>query len=1048
MPGFLGGSSSSSGSGGEVTFPKEFIDPVTKLRISQPENLIDTDFEYGLQPTKWETVELINNTPSFFSKSGDTTIPGIRAIITNAGTREITVTTDFDHLLSVGIPISVTGTKSVTADGAYIINSIPNSTTFTYLCKANQITTASIEDLYSSIITGEFFQGSQLRIADGDGIITNDTSTSTLTVTTSSSHGFKVNTPFYFLNLNSTISQEFPATNTTAKSFDATNSATAQTFDGSNTLSSINIDWSNSATIAGITSNISGVDTPNNTITVAHGSENFSGKALGTPLYYALTGGSGYFSTNPRGVVFLKTIGSLGTSTSTFQVSAVPDGEVISITGSLSGTFQLANQARTFAGNNENELTQTTLTILKGDAKVFDGTNTADAAVTVSGISGSNITVTSETELLWYTGAMVFYSTTGSSYTGLTNNTTYFIDTFFRQGSSTSYSFTLRPLPDGSVITSVTGGTGTHTFQKIGISLDKNIFHVKDNGFLDLDMLQYEYPSGGRFSVGDAAEVKDFYFVQTRYDAHNFTLNQTTGDLSPLTVATTVDRGTAITPTTATPIGLTAPITFAITSGALPNGLNLNTTTGSISGTPVEAIAAPGRVVIVTATDAGGATAFQTHTFVINATVGGITPATISRENIFADAAMTPTTATTVNLVAPITWAISSGTLPTGLSFNTANGVISGTPTEVIATARQVIVRATDVGSLQGFQTVTFQINPAPQLYAFTSATFTSGGVQGRFGPSVAQMRAGVGSPTWAPTYLNQGRANGYQLWTVPATGTYEIVAAGARGQTSNSSNPGTPFGAVMRGRVSLTQGSTLEMVVGQLPNSGATATDSNAGGGGGTFVVQGGTLNPIIIAGGGGGAYSTWGGQQFHSGQTRRRPIWSGTLFGITSGVNPTIGEGGPGYHGGGGGGLNSGGQLYPGRSLSESAGSSDGNQHQFTQGAGFSGSNIFGTFFAIGGNASSSTNVLGGFGGGGGGHTGANGGGGGGGYTGGPGGNAPGGSTISSGVGGGSFIISTATNVGTSDAQYDGSGTFNGVAIANIGYRDGTGYVQITRI
>ncbi len=65
MPGFLGGSSggstSSSGVGGEITFPSAFIDPVTKLRISQPETLIDTDFECGLQPTKWETVELIND---------------------------------------------------------------------------------------------------------------------------------------------------------------------------------------------------------------------------------------------------------------------------------------------------------------------------------------------------------------------------------------------------------------------------------------------------------------------------------------------------------------------------------------------------------------------------------------------------------------------------------------------------------------------------------------------------------------------------------------------------------------------------------------------------------------------------------------------------------------------------------------------------------------------------------------------------------------------------------------------------------------------------
>jgi len=88
-----------------------FIDPVSKIRVSQPSNLIDTDFEYGLQPTKWETVELINNTPAFFSKGGDTTISDITGIVTNAGTREITVTTAFAHNLAVGIPIRVAGTK-------------------------------------------------------------------------------------------------------------------------------------------------------------------------------------------------------------------------------------------------------------------------------------------------------------------------------------------------------------------------------------------------------------------------------------------------------------------------------------------------------------------------------------------------------------------------------------------------------------------------------------------------------------------------------------------------------------------------------------------------------------------------------------------------------------------------------------------------------------------------------------------------------------------------------------------------------------------------
>ena len=48
----------------EIDFKDSFYDPVNKLRISNPENLIDTDFEYGLQSSKWETLELVNNYPS------------------------------------------------------------------------------------------------------------------------------------------------------------------------------------------------------------------------------------------------------------------------------------------------------------------------------------------------------------------------------------------------------------------------------------------------------------------------------------------------------------------------------------------------------------------------------------------------------------------------------------------------------------------------------------------------------------------------------------------------------------------------------------------------------------------------------------------------------------------------------------------------------------------------------------------------------------------------------------------------------------------------
>jgi hypothetical protein len=50
----------------DVTVNDRFVDPVSKIRVSNPENLIDTDFEYGLQSTKWETLELTANIPTFF----------------------------------------------------------------------------------------------------------------------------------------------------------------------------------------------------------------------------------------------------------------------------------------------------------------------------------------------------------------------------------------------------------------------------------------------------------------------------------------------------------------------------------------------------------------------------------------------------------------------------------------------------------------------------------------------------------------------------------------------------------------------------------------------------------------------------------------------------------------------------------------------------------------------------------------------------------------------------------------------------------------------
>ena len=148
-----------------------FVDAVSKFRVSNPENLIDTDFEYGPQASKWETIQTINNIPSFYASTSDTTIPFITKVEAVAGSELITVTTDFDHGLTSGVPITVTGLAEITAEGTYIIQAVPSATTFTYKARSNQPTTRELQGTYTSIIPGKFFQGSQISLDQSIGIV-------------------------------------------------------------------------------------------------------------------------------------------------------------------------------------------------------------------------------------------------------------------------------------------------------------------------------------------------------------------------------------------------------------------------------------------------------------------------------------------------------------------------------------------------------------------------------------------------------------------------------------------------------------------------------------------------------------------------------------------------------------------------------------------------------------------------------------------------------------------------------------------------------------
>ena len=119
-----------------------FQDPVQKMRVSTPQSLIDTDFEYGIQPTKWEFLGLNNNTPSYFIRTSDSPITIVSAgagllfiptSITSAGTAVITVNTaNTTGLVANVSKVYIYNTTAPAANGLFIITAVTAGVSFTY----------------------------------------------------------------------------------------------------------------------------------------------------------------------------------------------------------------------------------------------------------------------------------------------------------------------------------------------------------------------------------------------------------------------------------------------------------------------------------------------------------------------------------------------------------------------------------------------------------------------------------------------------------------------------------------------------------------------------------------------------------------------------------------------------------------------------------------------------------------------------------------------------------------------------------------------------
>ena len=171
-------------------------DAIERIRVSNPESLIDADFEYGLQPTKWAGYGTVRGYPSAYE------LPGVDLTVTAANTDYqttsttnslIAVTTSSPHGLVTGDVVNMSGLSSAIvgfsrADGNFIVNSAPSTNNVTYFARG-VVGTANGQSLYTDatvIKRGNLYTAASIPVASATS---NGANPSVITLNFTNPHG-------------------------------------------------------------------------------------------------------------------------------------------------------------------------------------------------------------------------------------------------------------------------------------------------------------------------------------------------------------------------------------------------------------------------------------------------------------------------------------------------------------------------------------------------------------------------------------------------------------------------------------------------------------------------------------------------------------------------------------------------------------------------------------------------------------------------------------------------------------------------------------------
>ena len=158
-----------------TTRPFDFgTDAIERLRVAQPQSMLDADFEYGLQPTKWAAIATMRGYPSVYEVPGTDT--PVLSVVTDAsagtdgiGQSLITVTTVGPHNIPVGTPITIKALEdsvagAARAEGSFVIVEVPTTNTFTFYAKSKvgTVNPTTLSTTYTQLRQGGFYTGANI----------------------------------------------------------------------------------------------------------------------------------------------------------------------------------------------------------------------------------------------------------------------------------------------------------------------------------------------------------------------------------------------------------------------------------------------------------------------------------------------------------------------------------------------------------------------------------------------------------------------------------------------------------------------------------------------------------------------------------------------------------------------------------------------------------------------------------------------------------------------------------------------------------------------